>query len=319
MAVVNRKFAADTKEVFGEVGADADGVLNGSNTVVAGTARGWGRSKVVSARCLGVALGVGLLVGGPLAALDSVPAQASTGVSVSATSPTAPDGSYGSSSSCGARITLRLSAPAPYSGVQVTYAPNTSLSTAAYGAEWSVPNGTVTFNAGEQTKYLCVSVTGDNVGEYDEYAAVNFSSRNASVSTPTSFVMILDDDWPRMTEIQRVSKLEGTSSGHTTFVFTAKLDKPAQHNVTFSLSGPCCGTTQSDDVAPVNGTVTIPAGQVSGQFPALVRADSVREATENFYIAADSLSNANPYPASLFTSASWDRTVWTIGTVVNDD
>ena len=265
-------------------------------------------------------LGLGLLTAAPLAVLNSAPASAAGPLTFTASSSAVAEGDFGHTG--GGTITLHLSAPAQYP-VHINYRDNRNLgnsdstyaSTATYGVEWSLDSGTVTFNAGEQTKYLNVPIIGDSTPEADEYAAVSFFSSEATVATPISYVEILDDDAPHI-RLTGVSQLEGSSDGYTRFSIRADLDKASTQPVSFSISQ-CCGTAQTDDLAPVSGTVTIPPGQTVWSFPVWVRADTVREAPEDFYVSGDGLSNANPYHSG--SGASWDRTLWSHNVILNDD
>ena len=86
---------------------------------------------------------------------------------------------------------------APASGQQVTvdYAVDTT-STATSGSDFTpLPSGTLTFTAGDTSKTITVTVTGDTVDESNETVVLTLSNAsNASIGTATATGTITDDD-----------------------------------------------------------------------------------------------------------------------------
>ncbi len=109
----------------------------------------------------------------------------------------------GDSGSLVASVTVRLSR-ASDQVVTLSYA--TADVTAASPADFTASAGTLTFAAGEITKTIGVSVTGDTVDEPDETFAVNLGAPvNATIADAQAIVTIVDNDPPGPNENARMA------------------------------------------------------------------------------------------------------------------
>ena len=128
----------------------------------------------------------------------------------------------------------------PASGKQVTvdYAVDTT-STASSGMDFTTyPSATLTFNPGDTSKSLTISVTGDELDENDETIVLKLSdAANASITTATATGTITDGDAsPVLSTIANVNKKLGQSVS-----ITAEATDAGGDSITYSWtknSGP---------------------------------------------------------------------------------
>jgi len=189
--------------------------------------------------------------------------------------------------------------------VTVHYA--TGDGTAVAGSDYQAASGTLTFNPGETSKTIFVSVIGDRLAESSENFFVNLSQpTNAGVTSSQGVGTILDDE-PRIS-INDVAKSEGKGNKTTLFTFTVTLSAAYDQPVTMSYQTVNGTATADNDYIAKTGTVTFAPGETTKTITIEVKADSKREADETFYLDLfDSSSN------SLFTKFRG------IGTIQNDD
>lgn len=201
----------------------------------------------------------------------------------------------GNSSAAIARFTVSLS-PASASTVTVDVA--TSNDTAVAGSDYTAVNQTLTFNPGETTKQVDVTVQGDVV---DEGASERFhlnltNAVNANVTDGTAVGTILDDDTARVGVQPGPTVYEGTG-GTKTAIFTITLDKPSAFPVTVDYETQS-GSGSDDaipgvDYEPTSGTLTFTPGQTSQTVSVTIYGDNDQEPNEQFDLF---LSNANRVP-----------------------
>src|SRR5207245_3154175 len=103
--------------------------------------------------------------------------------------------------------------------ITVTYATADGTATTADN-DYVAANGTLTFNPGDTSKTITVTVNGDTKFEPDETFFVNLSNPiNATIADGQGQGTILNDDAQPTISINDVSLAEG-NSGTTNFVFT---------------------------------------------------------------------------------------------------
>jgi hypothetical protein len=160
--------------------------------------------------------------------------------SISIANASVTEGDVGSSS-LGFTVTLT---PSSSQSVSVNY--SMAGISATPGLDFLAQPGTLTFNPGETTKALVVTVNGDTTDEQDETLLVTLNSpTNATMSQPQATGTILDDDLPPTVSVNDVAVIEG-DSGTTTAIF----------NLTLSAAS---GRTVNVDYATTNGSATAPA------------------------------------------------------------
>jgi hypothetical protein len=119
--------------------------------------------------------------------------------------------SEGNSGTTPFTFTASLSA-ASSQAVSVNY--STANGTAVAGQDYTAATGTLTFAAGETTKTVTISVTGDTVVEPDETFTVNLSNAvNAAITVSVGTGTIQNDDVPCSYSISPTAQNVGASGG----------------------------------------------------------------------------------------------------------
>lgn len=165
-------------------------------------------------------------------------------------------------------------------------------------------------NNGDVTQNASVTIINDTLYEADETLTVTLSNPvNATLGTPSSATgTITNDDTAPTVSIASNSTSEG-DSGIKTLSFTVTQSAVSGLNTTVNYStSDGTATAGSDYVAVTNGTVTIPAGSMSGTAAVTINGDTTLESNESF-----SVTLSNPVNATLGTPFS------VTGMIINDD
>ena len=210
----------------------------------------------------------------------------------------------GDSGSVSLEFTVSLGAA---SGRQVTvgYAEGTG-GTATAGTDYTaLASGTLTFAAGETSKTLTVTVTGDGTDEADETVVVSLSGAvNAVIGTASGTGTITDDDDAPGLSISSPSVGEG-DSGTVTLRFVVTLSAASGREVTvgYGLDGTDGGTaTAGTDYTAISaGTLTFAAGTTSRSIDVAVRGDTTDEVDETIKVTLSGATNATGTPTGTGT------------------
>jgi chitinase len=173
----------------------------------------------------------------------------------------------------------------PYGGtvtVNWATADGTGLHPAVAPNDYTSASGTVTFLGGEVAKTVPVTIRGNasptQFDEYDENFKVVLSSpTNATLGTNPGTVTILNDDTPTISlGNATINTVEGNSGTHTASV-PVTLSNPSVQPITVKYATTPGSAVAPGDFTASSGTVTIPAGQVSGAFTVTIKGDTVLE------------------------------------------
>jgi len=189
----------------------------------------------------------------------------------------------------------------------VTYA--TANGTATAGSDYTALGATtVTFAAGETSKTVTVSVTGDTVAEPDETFVLKLSAPvAATISDDTATGAIVDDDAPTYLAIGDATVTEGnTGTTPATFTVTRSGSTAGISSVTYATFNGTA-TAGSDYTSVAATTVTFAAGETSKTLAVPVVGDAVDEANETFLVKLSS-----PVGAGISDDTG-------TGTIVDDD
>jgi hypothetical protein len=198
----------------------------------------------------------------------------------------------GNSGTSAATFTITLS-QASTQIVKVNYDTQDGTATAG-GGDYIADSGIVTFNPGETSKTVTVSVIGDTVTEGNENFSVLLSGAfNANIADDTGVATIVDDDFPVDVSINDVSVTEG-NSGTTFATFTVSLSRPSTQlvKVNFDTSDGTA-TVVDNDYVPTSGTLTFNPGETNKTITVAVKGDTNIEPTETFTVRLSNLVNAN--------------------------
>jgi hypothetical protein len=193
--------------------------------------------------------------------------------------------------------------------VTVNYATaNGSAKSSGKNPDFGSTSGTLTIPAGSPSGTITVLVNGDTLVEPNETFFVNLNNTvGATIVDAQGIGTILNDE--PMIAIDNVSLAEG-NTGTTAFVFAVSLSVPTTVPVTVkyaTANGTASSTGRNADYTKVSGTLTIPAGSLSGTITVLVNGDNLSEPDETFFVNLSS-----PVGASIADGQG-------VGTIVNDD
>jgi Calx-beta domain len=173
----------------------------------------------------------------------------------------------------------------------VNYALVGDTATVADG-DYEDASNTLTFDPGQDTKQVDVTVHGDVKYENDEtFTLVLSDPSGATIDVDTATGTITNDDAPPALAIEDVSMDEG-NSGTTAFTFTVT------KTGTTALPASAAWTTGGGDATPGsdyvtnNGTVSFPAGTATKTITVLVNGDTVLEADQAFDVTLSTPNNA---------------------------
>ncbi|MFB2737142.1 Calx-beta domain-containing protein, partial [Umezakia ovalisporum] len=184
----------------------------------------------------------------------------------------------------------------------------------ATGADFggTLPSGTVTFTAGQTTKQITVSVSGDISYEADEAFRVTLSNPvGAIINTNTAEGTILNDDaLPPTLDIAPLNAVQGEGdTGTTPFTFTVTRSGDTTGTSSVNWAVTLSGGADAADFGGTlpSGTVTFTPGETTKEIIVDVSGDISHEADEGFSVT---LSDA--VGAIINTNTAE-------GTILNDD
>ena len=191
--------------------------------------------------------------------------------------------------------------------VTVDYATEEQSATA--GVDYTDVAGTLTFAAGVTSQSFTVPVIGDTFTEDNETLRARLSNitGDAVLADALATGTIVTNEPIARISIDNGSVLEG-DSGTTQIAFAVTLDVASVDNVVVDYASADDTATANVDYTPVAGTLTIAAGDTTGEIVVEVFGDTENEPDENLTITLSNLS----LNASFRESSA-------IGTIVNDD
>jgi Calx-beta domain-containing protein len=203
--------------------------------------------------------------------------------SLSVADASAQEGDTGSSP---AGFVVTLSAP---SGRTVTVDYATADGTAAAPADYTAKTGTLTFNPGQLSKIVPVSVIGDSVDEADESFSLNLSGAvNAGIASGSATGLIVDDDGQPSVSVNDV--VTADEKGKATFKVTLSNSSGRAVSVQATAAG---GTaTAGSDFEPTSKRVDFPPGVTSQDFEVPLLDDNRDEPAETFSVLLSAPQNA---------------------------
>ncbi|MEM9825400.1 MAG: Calx-beta domain-containing protein [Planctomycetota bacterium] len=184
----------------------------------------------------------------------------------------------------------------------------------------SFPSGTVSFDAGDTTETIVVSVVGDADVEPDESFQVTLSnaSDGGQIVTTTATGTIEIDDLAPTVDLSILAtdavKAEG-NSGSTAFTFTVARTGSTAGITTadFVVSGSAVDAADFGENDLPAGTVTFPDGSSSQTITIVVVGDSTFEPDESFTVTLSSASGGATVSAATATGISyafsWSRMI----------
>ncbi len=181
-----------------------------------------------------------------------------------------------------------------YSGLvanaQHEYVSRSTSVTNAYGTgvDFSLANGTLTFNDGEQTKDIALAVNNDSIAEPNESVTLRLLNPTASIlGTNITFTYVIDDDdsAPLLPLVGfALSNSSGTEATAGTVMLDVSLSAPATSSaiVDYAVTGGTAGS--GVDYTFASGTLTLAPGETVKAIPLTIIDDAVLDAAETIII-----------------------------------
>jgi chitinase len=194
------------------------------------------------------------------------------------------------------------------SGKTVTVSYATANGTATAVTDYvALAATTLTFNPGETSKPVSVTVKGDAVIELaNETFALNLTNAvNATLLDEQGIGTITEDDLPSIS-IANVAVAEG-NAGTKEAVFTLRLSAASPNAVSVRVASANGTATSGSDYVAIDETVTFAPRQLTKTFAVSIKGDVLDEANETF-----TLNLSNPRYATLANTSA-------IGTITDDD
>jgi hypothetical protein len=226
--------------------------------------------------------------------------------SVTVSAPAINEGNSGSSNQV---FTFNLSPSSPNT-VTVNY--STSDGSATAGSDYTAASGVVTFNPGDTSKTVPVSVLGDATAEGNDYYSMNLSAPSGArvVNTP-AYAYIVNDDGGATAPTSFLASSSATvtegNTGTVNATFTVTLTPAASGPVFVNYSTSDSTTIAGLDYVSQVGTLNFAAGQTSKTVTVAVNGDTLDEADEQYY-----LNLASPVGATIANATG-------VGTILDDD
>lgn len=179
----------------------------------------------------------------------------------------------------------------PASSQVVTVHYQTANNSAVEPSDYQARSGDLTFQPGETSKDVIMTVNGDTMFEPTETFNVNLTiPTNATLGDSQGAGTIVNDDSQPTISIADTAVTEG-NSGTTTAAFTVSLSNLSTQTVTVNYATANDTATAGSDYVATSGTATITAGQLSTTVNVTVNGDTTFEPNEFFFVNLTSPTN----------------------------
>ena len=158
------------------------------------------------------------------------------------------------------------------------------------GADYVTGGGTLTFAPGRTGADFEVILLQDEISETDESFLVRLGTTvHASLDAASATAVIRDDDGLPRVSIADTEVVEDNSPGVFIVTLTHPSSQPITVTYTTSDGTATAGTAENPvDYGTDTKTLTIPAGQTSGEISVFIVDDDIAEDTETFFVTLSS-------------------------------
>ena len=151
------------------------------------------------------------------------------------------------------------------------------------GSDYASNSGTLTFNPGETSKTIDVTVNPDTISESNETFTVELSSAvNAAIAVSPGTGTILNDDAVPSISIGDVSQAEGNAGFNNAIFFPVTLSAPSGQTVSVTFTTADGSALAGSDYTARSFVLTFNPGFVTQNVFVQVLGDTVTEPTETF-------------------------------------
>ena len=160
--------------------------------------------------------------------------------------------------------------------------------------DYQSANSSITIPAGQTTGTITIHVNGDTKLEDDETFFVNITSAtNATIGDGQGVGSIDNDDSPPSLTISDITQMEPEPSpGLIQVFFTVTLSTVSAADVDVDFTTLENTATKDVDYQHTSGTLTIPAGSLSGTIPVTLIHDGLAEGDETYFVNLSNPVNA---------------------------
>ena len=169
----------------------------------------------------------------------------------------------------------------------VTVDYNSIDATASSGADYTAVSGTITFNPGDNSTNIPISVLADTLDEDDEQLFVNLSNAmNSSIADSQGVLTIVDDDLA-----PSISISNATSADENSVDMVVALSSASGRSVQVDLTASDGSALQGSDFNAYSSTLTFAAGESSKTVSIPLINDVMDEDNETFTVTLSSPIN----------------------------
>ena len=184
-------------------------------------------------------------------------------------------------------IAVTLSAASSQT-VTVDYA--TADATATATNDYVSATGTLTFNPGETSKTISVTIVQDSLDEVNETFSIGLSNpTNSTISSATGTVTITDDEGTPTLTIADVTTADETAANLTA---TVTLSGVSSQTVTVDYATADGSATAAADYSATTGTLTFAPNVTTQTISIPILADAIDEENETFTVTLSTPTNA---------------------------
>ena len=160
------------------------------------------------------------------------------------------------------------------------------------GTDFTATTGTLTFNPGETSRTIEVSVTGDTASEGDETFTLTLSNPvNLQLADGVAIGTIVNDDAVPSLAVGDATVVEG-NAGVSDAVFTVTLSAASGSSVTVNFATANGSALAGADYVVTSGTLTFNPGVTTQTISVPVLGDATNEPTEQFVVNLSGASGA---------------------------
>jgi chitinase len=183
----------------------------------------------------------------------------------------------------------------------------TADGSATDGSDYTGQAGTATITAGNTSTTVDIAVADDSVYEGDETLTLDLTNPVNGQGSPSGTGTITEDDAAPGVSIADATVTEG-NGGTTDLTFTVSLTNASSSDVTVDYDTSDGSAGAPGDYHVASGTLTIPAGDTSGEVTVAVKGDTALEPDETLVVTLSRLGGGSSIDDATAT-----------GTITNDD
>lgn len=168
----------------------------------------------------------------------------------------------------------------------------TADGSATAGSDYTLASGSLSFAAGETSKSISVTVSGDTTFEGNETFNVNLSgATNATFADNQGVGTINNDDAQPSISINNATLSEG-NSGTSSAAFTVTLSNASSQTITVNFATADVSAAAGSDYVAASGTLTFTPGTLTQPLNVTVNGDTMFESNETFNVNLSGAANA---------------------------